>query len=53
MDAMIKKHNNKRTVRQQTAMGTIHRNSKDGNAAIKAVENQPITAEHHALIGYT
>ena len=42
----IKKHNNKRTERQRTAEGTIHRNNEDRNAPITAVENQPITAEH-------
>ncbi len=42
----IKKHNNRRTVRQRTAEGTTgHRNSEDRNAPITAVENQPITAQ--------
>ncbi len=46
----IKKHNNRRTVRQRTAEGTTgHRNSEDRNAPITAVENQPITAQQHAL----
>ena len=46
----IKKHNKRRAVRQQTAEGTNQRvNSKDRNAPIRAVEKQPITAEHHAL----
>ncbi|KAL9965123.1 hypothetical protein ACROYT_G028877 [Oculina patagonica] len=46
----IKKHNNKRTVRQRTAEGTTgHRNSEDRNAPITAVENQPITAQQRAL----
>ncbi|KAL9967396.1 hypothetical protein ACROYT_G025613 [Oculina patagonica] len=46
----IKKHNNKRTVRQRTAEGTTgHRNSEDRNASITAVENQPITAQQRAL----
>ena len=42
----IKKHNNRRTVRQRTAEGTTHRNSEDRNAPITAAENQQITAEH-------
>ena len=42
----IKKHNNRRTVRQRTAEGTTHRNSEDRNASITAAENQPITEEH-------
>ncbi|KAL9987968.1 hypothetical protein ACROYT_G002355 [Oculina patagonica] len=46
----IKKHNNRRTVRQRTAEGTTgHRNSEDRNAPITAVENQPITAQQRAL----
>ena len=46
----IKKHNNRRAVRQRTAEGANHWvNSKDRNAPIRAVEKQPITAEHHAL----
>ena len=44
----IKKHNNRRTVRQGTAEGTTHRNSEDRNAPITAAENQPITAEDPA-----
>ena len=44
----IKKHNNRRAVRQRTAEGTTHRNSEDRNASITAAENQPITAEHPA-----
>ena len=44
----IKKHNNSRTVRQQTAEGTTHRNSEDRNAPITSAEKQPITAEHPA-----
>ena len=43
----IKKHNNRRVVRQRTAEGA--RNSEDRNAPIRAAENQPTTAEHHAL----
>ena len=43
----IKKHNNRRAVRQRTAEGA--RNSEDRNAPIRAAENQPTTAEHHAL----
>ena len=43
----IKKHNNRRAVRQWTAEGA--RNSEDRNAPIRAAENQPTTAEHHAL----
>ena len=42
----IKKHNNRRTVRQRPAEGTTHRNNKDRNAPIAAAENQPITAEN-------
>ncbi|KAL9967140.1 hypothetical protein ACROYT_G025312 [Oculina patagonica] len=46
----IKKHNNRRTVRQRTAEGTTgHKNSEDRNAPITAVENQPITAQQRAL----
>ena len=46
----IKKHNNRRTVRQRTAARTTeHRNSEDRNAPITAVENQPITAQQRAL----
>ena len=44
----VKKHNNRRTVRQRTAEGTNPRNREDRNAPITAVENQPITAEHRA-----
>ena len=44
----IKKHNNRRTLRQRTAEGTTHRNSEDLNAPITAAENQPITEEHPA-----
>ena len=44
----VKKHNNRRTVRQRTAERTNHRNSEDRNAPITAVENQPITAERRA-----
>ena len=44
----IKKQNHRRTVRQRTAEGTTHRNSKDRKALITADENQPITAEHPA-----
>ena len=44
----IKKHYNRRTLRQRTAEGTTHRNSEDENAPITASENQPITAEHPA-----
>jgi len=42
----IKKHYNRTTALQQTAKGTVHRNSEDGNAPITAAENQPITVEH-------
>ena len=45
----IKKHNNRRAVRQRTAEGITHQNSEDHNAPITTVENQPITAEHRAL----
>ena len=46
----IKKHNNRRAVRQRTAEGANHWvNSKDRNAPIRAVEKQLITAENHAL----
>ena len=46
----IKKHNNRRAVRQRTAEGANHWvNRKDRNAPIRAVEKQLITAEHHAL----
>ncbi|KAL9963887.1 hypothetical protein ACROYT_G027441 [Oculina patagonica] len=46
----IKKHNNRRTVRQRTAEGTTgHKNSEDRNAPITSVENQPITAQKRAL----
>ena len=33
----------------RTTSGAIHRNRKDRNVPITVVENQPITAEHHAL----
>ena len=47
---MIKKHNNRRAVWQQTAEGANHWViSKDQNAPIRTVEKQLITAEHHAL----
>ena len=47
---MIKKHNNRRAVRQWTAKGANHWvKSKDLNAPIRAVEKQLLTAEHHAL----
>ena len=47
---MIKKNNNRRAVRQQTAEGANHWViSKDRNAPIRTVEKQLITAEHHAL----
>ena len=39
----IKKHNNRRAVRQQTAEWASH-----WNAPIRTVEKQLITAEHHA-----
>ena len=45
----IKKHNSRRAVRQPIAEGITHQNSEDRNAPIRIVENQPITAEHHAL----
>ena len=41
----IKKHNNRRAVRQRTA--EVAR--KDQNEPIRVVEKQLITAEHHAL----
>ena len=44
----IKKHN-RRTTKKRAAEGAANRNSEDRNAPITAVENQPITAEHHAL----
>ena len=37
----IKKHNNRRTVRQRTAEGTTHQKNEDRNAPITASENQP------------
>ena len=47
---MIKKHNNRRAVWQQTTEGANHWViSKDQNAPIRTVEKQLITAEHHAL----
>jgi len=49
MDA-IKKHNNRRTVRQPTAKGTVHQNSKDRNAPITGAENQPITLSEHPAV---
>lgn len=45
----VMKHNNRRAVWQRTAKETAHQNSKDQNVLIIAVENQPITAKHHAL----
>ncbi len=46
----IKKHNNRRTVRQRTAERTTgYRNSEDRNAPITAVKKQPITARQRAL----
>ena len=47
----IKKHDNRRAVRQRTAKGTSHRNSEDRNAPITAVENKPILVEHRCLSG--
>ena len=44
----IKKHN-RRATKKRAAEGAANRNSEDRNAPITAVENQPITAEHHAL----
>ena len=44
----IKIHDNRRTLRQWTAEGTIHRNREDRNALITVAGNQPITAEHPA-----
>ena len=45
----IKKHNNRRTMRQRTAEGANHWvNSKDRNAPIRAVEKKLIIAEHYA-----
>ena len=41
----IKKHYNRRTVRQPTAEGTTHQNNKDRNAPITAAESKPITAD--------
>ena len=35
----IKKHNHRRTVRQQSAEGTTHQNSEDQNTPITAAEN--------------
>ena len=46
----IKKHNNRKTVRQWTAEGTTHRDSVGRNAPITAPENQPITVEHPACL---
>ena len=46
----IKKHNNRRAMRQRTAEGANHWvNSKYRNAPIRAAKTQPITTEHHAL----
>ena len=48
----IKKHNNRRAVRQRIAEGANQRVKQQGsnaNAPIKAVEKQLITTEHHAL----
>ena len=46
----IKKHHNRRAVRQRTAERANHRvNNTDRNAPIRAVEKQLITAEHQAL----
>ena len=42
----IKKYNNRRDAKKQTAERTTHQNSEDRNAPITSVENQPITAEH-------
>ena len=47
----IKKHSNRRAVRQRPAGGTDRGNSEDRNAPIKAVENNPLAAEHHTLFG--
>ena len=40
----MKKHKNRKAVRQQTAEGRSHRNCKDRDSPITAVENQPIRA---------
>ena len=45
----MKKHNNRRATKKRATEGAANRNSEDRNALITAVENQPITAEHHAL----
>jgi len=45
----IKKHNSRGAAKKWTAERTTHQNSKDQNAPITAVENQPITAEHSAF----
>ena len=45
----IKKHNNGRATKKRAAVGAANWNSEDQNTPITAVENQPITAEHHAL----
>ena len=46
----IKKHNNRRAVRQRTTEGANHwANNKDRNAPIRAVEKQLTTAEHYTL----
>ena len=45
----VKKPNSKRSERERTVKGTNYQNSEDRNAPIKAIENQPITAEHLAL----
>ena len=46
---MVKKHNSRKAEGQRATEGTKHRNSEDRNAPLTAVENQPITAEHHAF----
>jgi len=45
----IKKYNNRRAAKKQTAERTTNQNSEDWNAPITSVENQPITAEHSTL----
>ena len=46
---MIKKNNNRRVTKKRAAEGVANRNREDRNLPITAVENQPITEEHHAL----
>ena len=49
MDAHDQATQQQESYKKRAAEGEANRNSEDRNAPITAVENQLITAEHHAL----